>query len=176
MKGLWVAQIESHPRASIARPSPHQISIFSDFFMRLTRSCQRPPETRAQRTELPEIAGQTTQLVRERVGTFPPSAAFLRLLVGHHFEGIEKIGRRPSQVSFARCAMKSSTVRASRFASTIGGRVKAPNSLNSPRYRRILVQGLVYPRFVVIAHVQKEQVAQVPLAKHNDMVKAFPPN
>jgi len=32
----------------------------------------------------------------------------------------------------------------------------------------------VCPRFVVIVHVQKEQLTQVPLAKDDDMVKAFP--
>jgi hypothetical protein len=31
------------------------------------------------------------------------------------------------------------------------------------------------PRFVVIVHVQKEQLTQVPLAKDDDMVKTFRP-
>ena len=54
-------------------------------------------------------------------------------------------------------------------------RVKAPTGLNSPRYRGILVQGQMCTRAVVIVHVQKEHLAQVPLAEGDDMVKAFPP-
>jgi hypothetical protein len=50
----------------------------------------------------------------------------------------------------------------------------APNGLNSLRYRRILVQREVCPRAVVILHIRKEYVAQVPLAKDNDMIRTFP--
>src|SRR5450631_210548 len=32
------------------------------------------------------------------------------------------------------------------------------------------------PRAIVIAHVRKEHLAQVPLAKDDDMVKTFPPD
>jgi hypothetical protein len=32
------------------------------------------------------------------------------------------------------------------------------------------------PRAVVIFHIQEEYVAQVPLAKYDDMVKTFPPD
>jgi hypothetical protein len=49
--------------------------------------------------------------------------------------------------------------------------VNAPNSLNSPSHRRILVQGSV-----VIFHIQKKKhVAQMLLVEDDHRVKAFPP-
>jgi hypothetical protein len=49
-------------------------------------------------------------------------------------------------------------------------RENTPDGLNSPRQRRILVQREMCPRAVVIVHIRKEHMAQVPLAKDNDMV------
>src|SRR5437870_4513070 len=40
----------------------------------------------------------------------------------------------------------------------------------------ILVQGKGVFRVIVILHTQKEHVAQVPLAKDDDVIKAFPPD
>ena len=42
-----------------------------------------------------------------------------------------------------------------------------------PGYRCILVQGKVCSRVIVILHIQKEHVAQVPLPEDDDMVKAI---
>ena len=53
-------------------------------------------------------------------------------------------------------------------------RVDAPNGLNSSRHRCILIQRKMGSRSVVVVLVQKEQLAQVPLAKDDDMVQAFP--
>src|SRR5208283_1878537 len=52
----------------------------------------------------------------------------------------------------------------------------APDGLNSPRYRRTFVQREMCPCAVVIVNVRKEHMAQVPLAKDDDMVKTFPPD
>jgi hypothetical protein len=41
------------------------------------------------------------------------------------------------------------------------------------RYQRIRVQREIGPRTIVIAHIRKEHMTQVP--KDDDMVKTFPP-
>jgi hypothetical protein len=56
----------------------------------------------------------------------------------------------------------------------IGVGEDTPDGLNSPRYRRILIQRQMCPGIVVILHIRKEYVAQVPLTEDNDMIKTFP--
>ena len=53
-------------------------------------------------------------------------------------------------------------------------RQNASASLNAPRYRRVLVQGKMRARAIIIFHVGEEYVAQVSLAEDDDMIKAFP--
>jgi hypothetical protein len=50
----------------------------------------------------------------------------------------------------------------------------APGSLHSARYRRILAQRYVCARLVVVFQVRQQHEPKVPLAKHDDMVNAFP--
>jgi len=50
----------------------------------------------------------------------------------------------------------------------------AANSLNTARNRRILAQRQVCARLVVISLIRFEEVAKVPLAKHDDEVQALP--
>jgi hypothetical protein len=52
----------------------------------------------------------------------------------------------------------------------------AANSPDAARNRRILAQRQVRASLVVIPLIQGEQVTKVPLAKHNDMIQAFPPD
>ena len=49
----------------------------------------------------------------------------------------------------------------------------APGGLNSPRYRRILVQREMCPSAIVILHIREEYVAQMPFAEDHNMIKAF---
>jgi hypothetical protein len=51
-----------------------------------------------------------------------------------------------------------------------------PDGLNSPWDWRILVQGKVCSRAVVIGHIRNEEVTQMPLAEDDDMVETFPPD
>src|SRR5665213_914429 len=46
--------------------------------------------------------------------------------------------------------------------------------LNRARQWRILAQGQVRARLVVVGLVRQQQMAKVPFAKHDDMVGAFP--
>jgi hypothetical protein len=48
----------------------------------------------------------------------------------------------------------------------------AANCLDRPRNRRILAQRQVRASLAVISLIRFEQVAQMPLAKHNDIVQA----
>jgi|APFre7841882630_1041343.scaffolds.fasta_scaffold11883_5 hypothetical protein len=50
----------------------------------------------------------------------------------------------------------------------------ASDGLNGARHGRVLVQREVGPRIIVIRHVRKEHVAQMPLAKHDDMIETPP--
>ena len=50
----------------------------------------------------------------------------------------------------------------------------ASDGLNGARHGRVLVQREVGPRIIVIRHVRKEHVAQMPLAKHDDMIETLP--
>jgi hypothetical protein len=60
-------------------------------------------------------------------------------------------------------------------AQTPYARKSNPNIL-IPWYWRVLVQGEVGSRSVVIVQVQQKDMAEVPFARHNDMIKAFPPH
>ena len=53
-------------------------------------------------------------------------------------------------------------------------RQNASDSLDGPRYRRILTQGQMCACAIVILHVRAECVAEVLLAEDDDMIKAFP--
>jgi hypothetical protein len=57
-----------------------------------------------------------------------------------------------------------------------GRHVRSRNRLRRPTFdqMRILIQRKVGSRSVVVVLVQKEQLAQVPLAEDDDMVQAFP--
>ena len=55
-------------------------------------------------------------------------------------------------------------------------RKNASDGLNSSRRRRILVQGKVCSRAVVIGHIRKKEVTQESFAEDDDMVKTFPPD
>ena len=46
--------------------------------------------------------------------------------------------------------------------------------LGGTRYQRILVQGQVRARLIVVCHVGLQHVAKVPFAKYNNMVNALP--
>ena len=46
--------------------------------------------------------------------------------------------------------------------------------LNRARQWRILAQGQVRARLVVVGLVRQQKMAKVPFAKHDDMVDAFP--
>ena len=50
----------------------------------------------------------------------------------------------------------------------------AAKGLDGARNRRIFVQRQVRTDLVVVFLIQFEQVAKVPLAKHDNMVQAFP--
>jgi hypothetical protein len=52
----------------------------------------------------------------------------------------------------------------------------AANCLDRPRNRRILAQRQVRASLAVISLIRFEQVAQMPLAKHNDIVQAITPD
>jgi hypothetical protein len=52
----------------------------------------------------------------------------------------------------------------------------AANGLNRARNRRILGQRQMRASLIVISLVRFEQVAKMPLAKHNNVVQAFPPD
>ena len=52
----------------------------------------------------------------------------------------------------------------------------AANGLDRPRNRCILAQRQVRASLVVISLIRFEQVAKMPLAKHNDIVQAIPPS
>src|SRR6267378_952024 len=49
-----------------------------------------------------------------------------------------------------------------------------PCPLNSARYRRILIQGQVRARLIIVIHIRQQHMAKMPLAEHNNVVKAFP--
>ena len=49
-------------------------------------------------------------------------------------------------------------------------------TLNGPWDRRVFVQGQMRAGAVVIVHVREQQVAQMSLAEHHDMIKTFPPD
>ena len=51
-----------------------------------------------------------------------------------------------------------------------------PKDLGWARYRCILAQGQVCARLIVVGRVTAEQMAQMPLAEDNDMIKAVPPD
>jgi hypothetical protein len=53
-------------------------------------------------------------------------------------------------------------------------RFKAPDRMDGSPDRRILVQGEVWSALIVIARVTPQQMAQMLLAEHDDMVKAVP--
>ena len=50
------------------------------------------------------------------------------------------------------------------------------DGLDRARDRRVLLQGQMGARLVVVFLICVEQMTKVPLAKHNDMVKAIPPD
>jgi hypothetical protein len=52
-------------------------------------------------------------------------------------------------------------------------RQNAPDGLNGARYRRLFVQSEMCPSALIILHIGKEHMAQMPLAKHDEMIKAF---
>src|SRR3981081_4385413 len=49
-----------------------------------------------------------------------------------------------------------------------------PCPLNGPRYGRILIQGQVRARVIIVVHIRQQHVTKMPLAKHSHMVKALP--
>src|SRR5438477_5892028 len=51
-----------------------------------------------------------------------------------------------------------------------------PTDLGWARYRCILAQGQVCARLIVVGRVTAQQMAQMPLAEDNDMIKAVPPD
>ena len=52
----------------------------------------------------------------------------------------------------------------------------ATNGLDGARDRRILVQGQVRARLIVVVQVGPQQVTEVALAKDNHVINAFPPD
>ena len=55
-------------------------------------------------------------------------------------------------------------------------RQNASDDLNSPRHRRVLAQRQMCACAVLVVHVRVEQVAQMWLAEHHDMIKTFAPD
>ena len=49
-----------------------------------------------------------------------------------------------------------------------------PGPLDGARDRRILLQGQMRTDLVVVFHVRQQYVTEMPLAEHNNMVKALP--
>jgi hypothetical protein len=49
-----------------------------------------------------------------------------------------------------------------------------PSPFDGARERRILLQGQMRARAIVIFHVRQQQVTEVALAEHDNVVKAFP--
>jgi hypothetical protein len=49
-----------------------------------------------------------------------------------------------------------------------------PSPFDGARERRILLQGEMRARAIVIFHVRQQQVTEVALAEHDNVVKAFP--
>src|SRR4030081_1532398 len=49
-----------------------------------------------------------------------------------------------------------------------------PCPLNGPRYGRILIQGQVRARVIIVVHIRQQHVTKMPLATHSHMVKALP--
>jgi hypothetical protein len=49
-----------------------------------------------------------------------------------------------------------------------------PSPFDGARERRILLQGEMRARAIVIFHVQQQQVTEVALAEHDNVVKALP--
>jgi hypothetical protein len=50
----------------------------------------------------------------------------------------------------------------------------AANRLNCTRHWCVLVHRYVRPRVIVVSLIRSQQVAQVLLAEHHDMIKALP--
>jgi hypothetical protein len=55
-------------------------------------------------------------------------------------------------------------------------RQNASDDLNSPRYGRVLAQRQMCACAVVVVHVRVLQVAQMSLAKYDDMIETFRPD
>ena len=52
----------------------------------------------------------------------------------------------------------------------------ATNGLDCTRNRRILVQGQVRARLIVVIEIRPQQMTEVPFAKDNHVINAFPPD
>jgi hypothetical protein len=49
-----------------------------------------------------------------------------------------------------------------------------PCPLHSTRKGRVLIQGQVRARLIIVIHIRQQHMAKMPLAEHNNVVKAFP--
>src|ERR1700739_1930139 len=52
--------------------------------------------------------------------------------------------------------------------------IDVPCPLNSARYRRILLQGYMRAHLVIVFLVRQQHMTKMPLAEHDNVVKALP--
>src|SRR5437588_5474515 len=98
-------------------------------------------------------------------------------MIADHYSGNQEHHCPYRKLNLTRCACrKSNTYIQMMESAEKWRRQNATNGMYCSRRRRVLVDRKVRASLVIVGRVRSQQMAEMPLAEHDNVVKTFPPD